>query len=217
MVKGANMTNHFSEGVEAMLAKADECLVLPERNRPPIERWHPLTRVQLDMRIAADGTWYYHGKLIERHPLIKLFVSILRQEEDGYYLVTPQEKAKIQVDDAPLVIVDAELQADPSTGRLNSVCLLTNTDESYYITPETPLTGCRERQSSVAPHLNGLVAVQSAVDKGTVTENAWYLHLDRGLSARVARPVYYRLANYVSENEQGEYGFFIKGCWYRLD
>ena len=44
----------------------------------------------LNMRIARDGTWFYHGSPIGRKPLVKLFASVLRREENGeYWLVTP--------------------------------------------------------------------------------------------------------------------------------
>ena len=51
----------------------------------------------IGLRIARDGTWYYQGSPIGRKPLVKLFASVLRCEEDGFYLVTPVEK----VPDAP--------------------------------------------------------------------------------------------------------------------
>lgn len=73
---------------------------------PPIDRWNPALSGDMDMRIARDGTWYHEGQPIERQNLVRLFSTILRREEDGdYYLVTPVEKWRISVDDAPLVAV----------------------------------------------------------------------------------------------------------------
>jgi hypothetical protein len=73
---------------------------------PPIDRWNPPLSGDMDMRIARDGTWYHEGQPIERQNLARLFSTILRCEEDGdYYLVTPVEKWRIRVDDAPLVAV----------------------------------------------------------------------------------------------------------------
>ena len=55
-----------------------------------------------DLRIAADGTWFYKGSAIRRQGLAKLFSTVLRRDEEGgYWLVTPVERARIAVEDAP--------------------------------------------------------------------------------------------------------------------
>jgi len=61
------------------------------------------------MRIAKDGTWYYQGSPINRSSLVRLFSTILRRDEDGcFYLVTPVEKWRIQVEEAPFIAVSFE-------------------------------------------------------------------------------------------------------------
>lgn len=46
------------------------------------------------MEIRADGTWFYLGTPIGRAPLVRLFSTVLRKDEDGKtYLVTPVEKS----------------------------------------------------------------------------------------------------------------------------
>jgi hypothetical protein len=65
--------------------------------------WHPEQQGSIDIRIAVDGSWYHEGRAFQRPALVKLFASVLRKEETGYYLVTPVEKLAIQVDDAPFV------------------------------------------------------------------------------------------------------------------
>lgn len=78
---------------------------------PPVDRWQPPLSGDIDLRIARDGTWYHEGIAFQREALVRLFASILRQDEDGaHYLVTPVEKWRIQVDDAPFLAVrlDAE-------------------------------------------------------------------------------------------------------------
>ena len=73
---------------------------------PPVHLWNPPFCGDIDMRVAADGLWYYMNSPIGRKPLVKLFASILRKDEDGKtYLVTPVEKCGIRVDDAPLLAV----------------------------------------------------------------------------------------------------------------
>ncbi|MBO6673634.1 MAG: DUF1285 domain-containing protein [Rhizobiales bacterium] len=77
------------------------------KRTPPVERWNPELCGAIDIRIAADGTWFHEGRAIQRTRLAKLFSSLLRKDGDGVtYLVTPHEKLAIQVDDAPLVVVD---------------------------------------------------------------------------------------------------------------
>lgn len=76
--------------------------LLPNRPLPPVERWNPPLSGVMDLRIARDGLWHHQGRPIEREALVRLFASILRRDVDGqYYLVTPVEKWRIQVDDAP--------------------------------------------------------------------------------------------------------------------
>ena len=77
------------------------------RGLPPVERWNPPFCGDLDMRIAADGTWFYMGTPIGRAPLVRLFSTVLRKDEDGKtYLVTPVEKVSIRVEDAPFLAVE---------------------------------------------------------------------------------------------------------------
>lgn len=73
---------------------------------PPVHLWDPPFCGDLDMRIARDGTWFYLGTPIGRFELVKLFSSILRKDEDKYFLVTPVEKVGITVEDAPFVATD---------------------------------------------------------------------------------------------------------------
>ena len=72
----------------------------------PVHLWNPPFCGDIDMRIAADGTWFYLNSPIGRKPLVGLFASVLRHDEDGrFYLVTPVEKVGIRVDDAPFTAV----------------------------------------------------------------------------------------------------------------
>ena len=72
--------------------------------------WNPPYCGDIDMRIAADGTWFYCGSPIGRPPLVKLFSSILRKDGDRYVLVTPVEKVGITVDDAPFLAVEMHVE-----------------------------------------------------------------------------------------------------------
>jgi hypothetical protein len=76
------------------------------RKLPPVDKWNPPFCGDMDIRIASDGTWFYLGTPIGRPGLVRLFSTILRREDDNqFYLVTPVEKVRIRVDDAPFLAV----------------------------------------------------------------------------------------------------------------
>ncbi|NSY17626.1 DUF1285 domain-containing protein [Neorhizobium sp. AL 9.2.2] len=100
-------------GLAAMIAHASEQASGGPRGEmpglPPVERWNPPFCGDLDMEIRADGTWFYLGTPIGRAPLVRLFSTVLRKDEDGRtYLVTPVEKVAIRVVDAPFVAVEMQ-------------------------------------------------------------------------------------------------------------
>ncbi len=103
---------------------------------PPVERWNPPFCGDLDMRIAADGAWYYLNTPIGRPALIKLFASVLRREGEKYYLVTPVEKCGIQVDDAPFLAVELNVE-EHSAGRVLN--FRTNVDDWVACGADHPL------------------------------------------------------------------------------
>lgn len=71
---------------------------------PPVHRWNPPFCGEIDMEIRCNGQWFYLGTAINRQPLVKLFSTVLRRDDDDhYYLVTPVEKVRIRVEDAPFV------------------------------------------------------------------------------------------------------------------
>ncbi|MGI2031561.1 DUF1285 domain-containing protein [Rhizobium panacihumi] len=97
-------------GLAAMISRASEQTGEGTRGLPPVERWNPPFCGDLDMEIRADGTWFYMGTPIGRAPLVRLFSTVLRKDEDGKtYLVTPVEKVGIRVVDAPFVAVEMQV------------------------------------------------------------------------------------------------------------
>lgn len=94
-------------GLAAMISHAAEQAGNKSRGPAPVERWNPPFCGDLDMEIRADGTWFYMGTPIGRAPLVRLFSTVLRRDEDGKtYLVTPVEKVGIRVVDAPFIAVE---------------------------------------------------------------------------------------------------------------
>ena len=139
------------------------------RRLPPVELWDPPFCGNLDMRIAADGTWYYLKTPIGRPALVKLFASVLKREGDDYFLVTPVEKCGLQVEDAPFVAVELKV-ADRDAGRVLN--FRTNVDEWIACGSE------HELRFDPEPGTGGLKP---------------YLHVRRGLWAKVTRALFFDL------------------------
>jgi len=146
---------------------------------PPVHLWNPAFCGEIDMRIAADGTWFYQGTPIGRPALVKLFASILMREGDTYLLVTPVEKCAIVVDDVPFLAV--ELRIDDSTAR-RRLCFRTNVDDWVACGPGHPLRFEPEAATG------GLKP---------------YLHIRRDLWAKVTRALFYDLVNLGETRDVG--------------
>ncbi|MEQ1688453.1 MAG: DUF1285 domain-containing protein [Sphingopyxis sp.] len=148
---------------------------------PPVEAWHPAHCGRIDIRIAADGRWFHEGSEIRRPAMVRLFSRVLRREADGsHVLVTPAEKMVIAVEDAPFVAV--ELRAEPINGPTRLIFRL-NTDDIVVAGPLHPLR-LRDGPAGRLPYLH----VRGSAE--------------RQLEARLARSVYYQLADYADEAGQ---------------
>lgn len=122
----------FPPGLADLVAQAGE----PAKPRP-VERWDPPYCGEIDMRIAADGTWFYRGSPIGREALVRLFASILRREPDGrHVLVTPVEKIGIEVADAPFLAVEV---VAAGRGRDQVLTFRTNVGDLVAAGPDHPL------------------------------------------------------------------------------
>jgi hypothetical protein len=139
------------------------------RRPPAVELWDPPFCGNLDMRIATDGTWYYLKTPIGRPALVKLFASVLKREGDDYFLVTPVEKCGIEVEDAPFLAVELKV-ADGDLGQM--LTFRTNVDEWVACGPAHQLRFDPERGTG------GLKP---------------YLHVRRGLWAKVTRSLFFDL------------------------
>lgn len=88
---------------------------------PPLHLWHPELSGDIPIVISADGTWFHEGDPIVRESLVRLFASILRKEDDGeYYLLTPAEKWRLQVELHPLVVTDVSREGELLLLTLNT-------------------------------------------------------------------------------------------------
>lgn len=103
----ANERQTVSGGLDTIAGEAKRAA---KKGPPPVDLWNPPFCGDLDMRIGADGTWYYLKTPIGRPALVTLFASVLKREGDRYFLVTPVEKVGITVDDAPFVAVEMRVE-----------------------------------------------------------------------------------------------------------
>ncbi len=165
------------------------------RGLPPVHLWNPPDCGDIDMRIAADGTWFYRGTPIGRPALVKLFASVLRRDGDKHYLVTPAEKCGITVDDAPFLAVELELERTADGQVLH---FRTNVDDWVACGPDHPLRFDPEEGTG------GLKP---------------YLHVRAGLWAKVTRALFYDLVDLGEEREiDGErlFGIVSGGAFFAM-
>jgi hypothetical protein len=80
----------------------------------PLDQWTPDLSGDIDIRVTKDGRWFHEGGEINRKPLLRLFASLVKQEGNEFFLVTPVEKWRIQVEDTPLHVIS--LIGEPDTG-----------------------------------------------------------------------------------------------------
>ena len=100
-----------------------------------IKKWNPKYCGDIDMRIASDGTWFYCGSPISRQKLVKLFSSILINENNNYFLITPVEKVGIRVDDVPFIANDFEKIIE---NKISYLVFFTNIDEKVILSKKNP-------------------------------------------------------------------------------
>jgi uncharacterized protein len=173
MAKSTNLSGDAA-GLEALISRAG----ISEKGLPPVDKWNPDFCGDLDMEIKADGTWFYLGTPIGRQPLVRLFSTVLRKDEDGKtYLVTPVEKIGIRVEDAHFLAVELNVTSVAAT---QVITFRTNVGDIVEAGPGNPL--------------------RFVVDEGNDGLKPYLLVRGR-LEALLARPVMYELVNYGEEIE----------------
>ncbi len=177
----------FSIGLASLLKESAQGRALP-----PVERWNPAHCGDIDIRIARDGTWYHLGTPILRQPIVRLFSTILRKDADGYHLVTPVEKLRIKVDDAPFLAV---LLRSEGEGQKQRLIFTTNVGDEVELDAEH--------------------ALRVAIHPGS-GEPSPYVHVRRGLDARLSRAVFYQLVELAKSDADGVLGVLSNGHYFVL-
>ena len=173
-------------GLDGVIAAAKQA---PGRGLPPVHLWNPAHCGDIDIVIRRDGLWFHEGSPIGREALVRLFSTVLRKDPDGFHLVTPVEKMRITVEDAPFIAVRVDRVGE-------ALRFLTNVGDEVEAGPDN--------------------AIRVTVDPVS-GEPRPYLHVRRGLEARIARPVFYELVELAQERETPEgpqLGVASNGAWF---
>lgn len=160
------------------------------RDLPPVEEWNPSSERRIDMRIDRAGQWYYNGSVIERARMVALFSTILRKDEQEYYLVTPQEKFRIEVESVPFMV---QLMDVTGEGRQQKLEFTDNVGNTF--------TAGRQHRLWI---------------EQTGEQSIPYVIVRAQLEGRLARPVYYQLAELITEFE-GTAGVWSDGEFFLLE
>lgn len=184
----------MNQNPENLAKKVQETVKNP--GQPPIDQWHPELSGDMDLRITRDGQWIHKGEPLAREAIVRLFSTILRREDDGeYYLVTPVEKWRIQVDDAPLLAHSLIVEG---VGDDQVITLTTNVGETLEVGESHPLeVGAYPDSDEPRP----------------------IIHVRHGVDARLVTAAFYDLASHaVERNVDGEavFGVVSHGIFYKI-
>lgn len=184
---GTSGSSGGPSGLEGVIAAART--QAPGRGLPPVHLWHPTHCGEIDIVIKRNGLWFHEGTPIGREALVRLFSTVLRKDPDGFHLVTPVEKMKITVEDAPFIATRVDQEGD-------ALKFLTNVGDVVEAGPDN--------------------AIRVEMDPRT-GEPRPYLHVRRGLEALINRPVFYELVEMALERETPEgptLGVASNGAWF---
>ena len=185
-------------GLDAVVAAVKQAPPLAGqggRGLPPVHLWNPTHCGEIDIVIQKDGAWRHEGALISREALVRLFSTVLRKDPDGYCLVTPVEKMKITVEDAPFIAVRVDRATAEDGGA--TLKFLTNVGDEVEAGPDNAIR----------------------VETGEGGEPRPYLHVRRGLEALISRPVFYELVEMADERAGPDgpvLGVGSNGAWFPI-
>ena len=165
---------------------------------PPLEKWHPEQVADMDLIIKANGEWWHEGGHMTRESLVSLFATILWKEENNgtveYFLKTPVQKLRIQVEDVPLLINDVGI---------------VNEDDNSWLEFTTTTGDVVRLDDEHAIHLNNYIANGKSADNSvndlnsheenkrsqTDTQIRPYMEVRNGLTALIGRNAFYHLTD----------------------
>ena len=154
---------------------------------------------QFNIKIASDGRWFHEGGEIHRKALVKLFSTVLKRDSDGvFWLETPVEKGRIEVEDAPFIATELTVERadDAQLDRDATLYFITNVDD------HVPLDAAHPLQMLPSPDGSGMRP---------------YIEVRDGLLAKLSRPVYYELAARAVTGDDGKIGVWSHDHFFVLE
>ena len=173
---------------------------LAEENRREfdISAWNPRETLDIDLRIAADGSWYHQNAPINRPRMVKFFASLLRRENvdenknpsEKYALITPHLKYPVKVEDAPFLAVELRRRGG---GKNQELFFRTNVDDVARADADHPIS---------AANFSGVPCIE----------------VRAGLRAKLSRAVWLELADLLipSEKDAGVFGVYSAGSFFAV-
>ena len=129
------------------------------------------------MKINSKGDWCFNNSPINRKKMVQLFSTVLRRDEEDYFLVTPVEKIKVVVEKKPFVIIDFEIKEEE---KKQTIFFLTNTNDVVKLSNSNKLTVEIEENTK---------------------EPFPYIEVRDRLEALISRNVFYKLVDLAKEEK----------------
>ena len=170
----------------ATMSLADVAKALAEQRLPPVDQWHPTHCGNSDMRIARDGTWFHQGSPIGREAMVRLFSTILRREADGSYVLVTPGE-KLDIIVEDAPFIAVEVKSE-GTGRARKLAFRLNTGD----------------------------LIVAGADHALRFTDTPYLHVRGGMEAKLARPVFYELANLALDEGSDPTGLWSDGVFFAM-
>lgn len=166
---------------------------------PPLENWRPEQVADMNLTIKANGEWWHEGGHMTRQSLVSLFATILWKEQNNgsveYFLKTPVQKLRIQVEDAPLLINDVGIVHEEGKRWLE---FTTTTGDVVRLDDEHPI---RLRAYTIkSPDDNESTEVNESTESNTQIRP--YMTVRNGLEALIGRNAFYHLTEIGELTEQ---------------
>jgi uncharacterized protein len=156
------------------------------RKLPPVAQWQPEKCGDSEMQILADGRWYHQGGEIKRPAMVRAFSSLLRRENDGSYWLVTPHE-KLSINVEDAPFIVVEMQSE-GVAEQRKLGFRLNTDDLVIAGP------------------------------GNVIElrPLPYLHVRDGLWAKLARPVYYEMAEIALNEGHVPPGLFSNAMFFPI-
>jgi hypothetical protein len=148
-----------------------------QKKLPPVESWHPSLSGDMDLTILRNGTWMHEGAGFARHAIVQLLSKVIKREESSYYLVTPVEKWRIQVEDVPFYVDGLDVF---DRGGEVALCFTTATGDCVVAGASNPLR----------------------IETDSMTgEPSPYILIRGNLEGRLSRSVFYKLVELALQKD----------------